>query len=197
MLSEDFMRKLLLPAFAALSLAATPLAAAPWVMDKSHTMVTFTVDHLGFSLVNGIFREFDAVIDFDPEDIEATDVTFTIKAGSLDTFWKVRDDHVKSAEMLDVEEYPEIKFRSGEVRLTGENTADITGEVTIKGVTREETFKATLRRLAPSPFNPDLVIAGMVIEGELDRTNYGVNFGAPAIGATVPLRIDMEMSPAN
>lgn len=76
-------------AFAAIAtFSATPLAAAPWAIDKSHTSVIFQVDHLGFSIVNGFFREFDATVDFDPENMETASVDFTIKADSVDTNWK-------------------------------------------------------------------------------------------------------------
>lgn len=188
-------RVVALALFAASAMAA-PLAAAPWKLDKSHAHVTFSVDHLGFSVTQGAFRKFDAEIDFDPDNIETAQVNFTIDAASLDTAWKARDKHVKSKDFLDVKNHPEITFVSKTVRLTGENTADVTGDVTIKGVTKEETFKATLRRIAPSPFNPDQMVAGFTVEGEIDRTEYGMNYGAPAIGVVIPLRLDVEISPA-
>lgn len=180
---------------AATVLAATPLAAAPWQIDKSHAHVSFSVDHLGFSVTQGQFRSFDAEIDFDPENMETASVAFTIDASSVDTGWEKRDAHIKAADFLDVENHGTITFVSKSVRLTGDNTAEVTGDVTIKGVTHEETFAATLRRLAPSPFNPDLTIAGFVVEGELDRTKYGIAYGAPAIGTVMPVRIDLEISP--
>ncbi len=177
------------------ALAAAPVSAAPWAIDKTHATVSFSVDHLGFSLVHGIFRSFDAEIDFDPENLESAKVAFTIDAASIDTFLEARDTHIKSADFLDVEVHPEITFVSKSVRLTGENTADVTGDVTIKGVTKEETFEVTLRKIGPSPFNPQITIAGFSVEGAIDRTDYGVSFGAPAIGAEMPIRIDLEITP--
>lgn len=185
-----------LPAVAAaVILAASPLAAAPWKIDKSHTSVGFSVDHLGFSLVNGVFRDFDAKIDFDPENMESASVRFTIDAATVETFWEERDNHIRGADFLDVKTYPEITFVSRSVRLTGPNTAEVVGDVTIKDVTREETFVATLRRIGPSPFNPEQEIAGLEVAGEIDRTKYGIGFGAPAIGAQMPIRVIAEISP--
>ena len=184
------------PAALAAALFAAPAFAQPWAIDKSHATVSFSVDHLGFSLTRGVFREFDAVIDFDPENMEAASVSFTIDAASIDTFWEARDNHIKGSDFLDVGAYPEIRFVSKAVRLTGDDTAEVTGDVTIKDVTREETFTATLRRIGPSPFNPEQTIAGFVVEGELDRTEYGVSYGAPAIGPAIPIRLDLEISPA-
>ncbi len=179
----------------AATLVAAPLFAAPWQIDKSHTSVTFSVSHLGFSTTQGMFRDFDAEVDFDPENIETASVAFTIQAASVDTNWEARDKHVRSKDFLDAETHPEITFVSKTVRLTGENTAEITGDMTIKGVTNEETFEAMLTKIGPSPFNPDQQIAGFVITGEIDRTKYDVAYGAPAIGAVIPLRVDIEVSP--
>lgn len=182
-------------AVTAASFAAAPLSAAPWKLDKTHASVTFSVDHFGFALVQGRFNEFDAEIDFDPENIEAAKVAFTIQAASADTGLEKRDAHLTAADFLDVENHPEITFVSKSVEMTGDNTAAVTGDVTIKGVTNEEIFEVTLRKIGPSPFNPDQTIAGLMVEGEIDRTKYGVSYGAPALGATLPVRIDLEMSP--
>ncbi|MEL7463884.1 MAG: YceI family protein [Pseudomonadota bacterium] len=176
-----------------LSLIASPLGAAEWKLDKSHAHATFMADHLGFSTVQGQFRKFDADIVFDEDNIENAEVKVVIDATSLDTGWPARDKHVKSKDFLDVKNHPEITFVSKTVRLTGENTADVTGDLTIRGVTREEVFKAKMRRLAPSPFNPDQIIAGFEIAGEVDRTNYDMTYGAPAIGVMIPIRIDVQI----
>lgn len=170
-------------------------AAAPWKLDKDHVHVTFTVDNLGFSTTHGQFRKFDAEIDFDPDNIESATVNFTLDATSLDTNSKARDRHVKSKDFLDVKNHPEITFKSTKVRLIDAESAEITGDMTMKGVTQEEVFSAKLVRLAPSPFNPNTDIAGFLVEGELKRTDYGVSYGVPAIGEMIPIRIDIQMSP--
>lgn len=173
----------------------TPVVAEPYVIDRSHAYISFMVDHLGFAMTHGTFREFDAQINFNPDDIEAATVAFTIEAASVETFWEARDTHVRSADFLDVETYPQITFVSNEVRLTSEDTAEVTGDVTMRGVTRPETFEVKLNRFGPHPFNKDLTVAGFTITGVLDRRNYGSTFGAPAIGAEIPIRIDLEASP--
>lgn len=179
------------------ALAAAPAAAAPWVVDKAHTVITFRGNHLGFSMVHGSFREFDASVDFDPENVEATRVSFVIQAASVDTLWPARDNSLRSREMLDTAEYPEIYFVTTGVRQTGPQTAEITGELTIKGVTREMTFDALLRKLGPSPFDPSQTVAGFSVTGTIIRTDFGVSFAAPAIGVEIPFRLELEMSPAD
>lgn len=170
--------------------------AAPYVMDKSHAHVTFAVSHLGFSMVYGQFRKFEASIDFDPGNVEATRVEFRIDASSVETFWEARDRDLRSKNFLHVAEHPYITFRTTKVTPTGTDTADITGDLTIIGVTRPVTFKARLNKLAPSPFNRSTTIAGFSVTGKLDRTDFGMKYAAPAIGATVEIRLDLEISPA-
>ena len=176
--------------------AAAPAVAAPWVIDRSHAAVTFEVDHLGFSAVHGIFREFDARIDFDPEAVEETRLSVVIDAASVDTFWAARDEHIRGEDFFDVANHPEIVFESTSVTPTGAETADVTGELTMIGETREVTFEAVLNRIGPSPFDPERTIAGFTVTGEIDRTDWGMDYAAPAVGAAIPIRVDLEMSPA-
>jgi polyisoprenoid-binding protein YceI len=185
-------------AVAALALVAAPaLAAEPWKIDKSHAHVTFQADHLGFSMVQGQFREFDAEILFDPENIGATALTFTIQAASVDTAWPERDKHIRSADFLNVEAHPTITFVSTGVEATGENTATVTGDLTMIGETRPVTFAATLNQIGPSPFNPALTIAGFTVTGEIRRADWGMAYGGDAFAAVIPVRVDLEISPVD
>lgn len=178
-----------------LALAPITAAAAPYVLDKSHAHVTFEVGHLGFSTVHGQFRSFEAAIDFDPGNVEATRVTFTIDASSVDTFWEARDKHIRAADFLDVGNHPYIIFKSMNVVPTGADTADLNGELTIRGITQPVTLNATLNKIGPSPFDPSKTIAGFTVTGEIDRTAFGVSYAAPAVSAIVPIKIELEMSP--
>jgi polyisoprenoid-binding protein YceI len=173
--------------------AAAP--AEPYLIDKSHAFVTFTVDHLGFSIVHGLFRDFDAEIDFDPSNVEATRVRFSIRTASVETYSAARDDQLRSPAFFASKKYPEMVFNSTAVRPTGTDTAEITGMLTIRDVSREVRLRARLNQLAPSPFFPDITVAGFTVTGVIDRTEWGMTFGAPAIGARIPIQIDLEMSP--
>ena len=187
------MRTAALAVLAALAVAA-PAAAAPYVVDKSHAAVTFSVSHLGFSNTFGVFREFDAEIDFDPENMAASSVTFTIQAGSVDTFWAARDKHLKSGDFLAVAEHPTITFKSTKVEMVDAETAKLTGDVTLRGVTHTEVFTAKLNKFGPHPFQKTKKVAGFTVTGELDRKKYGMTYGVPAIGQVIPLRIDIEIN---
>lgn len=181
---------------ALIAFAPVTASAAPYTLDKSHAHVTFEVGHLGFSNVHGQFRKFDAEIDFDPANVEATKVSFTIDAASVDTFWEERDKHLRSPDFFDTANHPTITFVSTAVVPTGSDTADVTGDLTIRGVTLPVTMQAQLNKLGPSPFNPNQTIAGFTVTGEIDRTAFGVSYAAPAVSAIIPIRVELEMSPA-
>lgn len=184
-------------AILAASLLAQPaLAAEKWVIDPGHASITFKADHLGYSVAHGRFHRFDADILFDPEDLSATELTVTIDAASVDTAWPARDTHIRSRDFLNAEAYPAITFVSTGVRQTSDDTAEITGDLTMIGQTRKVTFDATLNRLAPSPFNPGQIIAGFKVEGVIERALWGMTFGGAAFAEFVPVRIDIEISPA-
>ncbi|MEO0427099.1 MAG: YceI family protein [Pseudomonadota bacterium] len=185
------------PVAGMLALAAAPAAAEPYVLDKSHTVISFQVDHLGFSTVHGVFRDIEADITFDPEAVENTQVSFVVQAGSIDTFWAKRDEHLRNADFFDVENHPEISFVSTSVTPTGGDTAKVEGELTMLGQTQPVTFEAKLNKLGPSPFNPNQQIAGFTVTGEIDRTAFGMDYAAPAVSAVIPVRVDLEMSPAS
>ncbi len=170
--------------------------AAPYVLDKSHTVVTFQVDHLGFSMTHGFFTDFDADINFDVDAPEKSSVTFTINTNSVNTLWEARDKHVRDKDFLNVEKFPEIVFKSTSIEMTGSDTAKLTGELTILDQTHEEVFDVTLRKTAPSPFDKTKIISGFSASGEIDRTKYGVSYAAPAVASIIPVQIELEISPA-
>ncbi len=172
---------------------APPPALAEWKIDPAHTAIVFSVGHLGFSDVTGVFRAFDADVSFDPANIEATEVSFTIDAASIDTLWPARDEHLRNADFLDVENHPEITFVSTGIESTGPETAVLTGEVTIRDVTRPVSFETVLNKIDANPFDPNVRVAGFTLIGEIDRTEFGIDFGAPAIGAVMPVTINVEL----
>ena len=178
---------------AAILLAPLPALAADWEVDPSHSSILFSVEHFGFSNVQGAFRSFETDVNFDPEDLAATTAKVTIDATSIDTFWEARDEHIKSADMLDVATYPEITFVSTGVELTGENTAKITGDLTLHGETKPVTFDAVLNKLDANPFDASKRNAGFTMTGEIDRTEFGVDYAARAVSAVIPVTINVEL----
>lgn len=185
------MRNVLMASLLAASMLPTALSAEPYRLDKAHAHLIFSVDHLGFSLVRGRFTDFDAEIDFDPKDPEKAEVTVTIEANSFISFSGARDRAVKGRSLLNVKKYPTITFVSKEIELLDGNEAMVKGDVTLRGVTREETFKATMRRAGINELTMRET-AGFSVEGEIDRRDYDMDWGLGAIGAMVDFNFDIE-----
>ena len=107
-----------------------------WKLDKAHSQVTFSVTHMVISEVTGVFKEFDITFSSDKEDLTDTKVEAIIKTKSIDTGNERRDNHVRSDEFLNAEKFPEMKFKSNKVEKTGQDTYKITGDMTIRDVTK-------------------------------------------------------------
>ena len=135
---------------AALTLGAALFAgqalAADYAIDKpgQHAFINFTISHLGYSWLYGTFKDFDGSFSFDAANPEASKVNVTINTASLDSNHAERDKHLRSADFLNVDKHPQASFVSTAVKSTGEGTADITGDLTLNGVTKPVVIQARL-----------------------------------------------------
>lgn len=135
---------------AALTLGAALFAgqalAADYVIDKpgQHAFINFKISHLGYSWLYGTFKDFDGSFSFDAANPEASKVNVTINTASLDSNHAERDKHLRSADFLNVDKHPQASFVSTAVKSTGEGTADITGDLTLNGVTKPVVIQARL-----------------------------------------------------
>ena len=136
--------------FAALTLGAALFAgqamAADCSIDKQgqHAFINFKISHLGYSWLYGTFKDFDGSFSFDAANPEASKVNVTINTASLDSNHAERDKHLRSADFLNVDKHPQARFVSTAVKSTGEGTADITGDLTLNGVTKPVVIQARL-----------------------------------------------------
>lgn len=126
-------------------------AAETYYTDQGHTEVRMSWSHAGVSIQTAEFTTVNGTLKLDPDNIEASSVDVTIDAASIATGFGPLDDHLKSADFLEVETYPEITFTSTEVTRTGEETADVTGDLTIHGVTKPVTLQTTLTHRGEHP----------------------------------------------
>jgi polyisoprenoid-binding protein YceI len=146
-----------------------------FTIDKAHSEAVFQVRHL-ITKVRGRFSEFNGQIEFDEEQPERSAVAVTIDAASIDTSEPDRDKHLRSADFFDAATYPAITFRSERVKKTGANTFDVTGPLTIHGVTREVTLPVTFLGNATDPWRKSR--AGFETEITINRKDYGLNWNA-------------------
>ncbi|HEU0222864.1 MAG TPA: YceI family protein [Paracoccaceae bacterium] len=188
----------LVAALVTLALASAPAAAAPYLIDHDHSAITFSASHLGFSRFHGRFTSWRGEIDFDPEAIENSSVRFEIDAESFETGSKTRDDNTKYfPDMLNVKVFPKITFVSTRIELTSAETVRMTGDLTIRDVTRPVTFDVRLNARGVTPISRGKEVFGFTAAGEIDRAAFGIGFAAPAVSGIVPVRIDLEIMPAN
>ncbi|MEM9105740.1 MAG: YceI family protein [Pseudomonadota bacterium] len=167
------------------------MAADTYEIDETHTAIVFLVDHLGYSNTIGRFNDFSGSFDFDPDNVENSKIDFVIDAASVDTNHGPRDDHLRSPDFLNVDEFPEITFTSTSVEKTGDNTGKVTGDMTLLGTTKPVTLDITLNKVAPNP-RSGVMIAGFSARGQLDRSDFGMTFGQGGIGDVLDLFIEVE-----
>lgn len=152
------------------------MAKSVWKVDTSHSSVDFTVKHMMFSKVKGTFTEFDAEIEADPDDLTTANIRFTVNTGSVDTRSSDRDNHLRSADFFDSENHPQMIFQSTNIVKKGEGQYDVTGDLTILGSTRQETFSVSSEGVGTNPWG--VVVAGFSVEGAISRKEFGLTWNA-------------------
>jgi polyisoprenoid-binding protein YceI len=191
------MRRYFTPITVASALIAGSVSAAPvaYTLNKDHTDVVFEISHFGFSNKHGWFRDMSGTLNLDAENPEGSSVSVTIKTASIDTNHAKRDQDLSGPPFLDVAKFADMTFVSTRVVRTGADTADITGALTLHGVTRPLLLHAKLNKIAPNPFD-HTPTAGFRATGALKRSDYGVSAFLPMIGDDVAITIDAEFSGA-
>ena len=162
-----------------------------YVFEKGHTRILFNVNHIGYSNMPGMFREYDGTFSFDGENMENSKASMTIKTASVDMFHDGLNKHLRNADFFDVEKHPDITFVSNKVEKTGDKTAKVMGDLTMLGVTKPVTFEVTFNKAAPHPFSKKYT-AGFSASATLDRTEFGMKYGVPAVGAQIQIRVEVE-----
>jgi polyisoprenoid-binding protein YceI len=149
-----------------------------WQVDMAHTQVAFAIRHLGISLIRGNMALADARLDLDEADPENTELTARIDVRTLDTHDANRDGHVKSADFFDVDKFPYIEFRTKNVRRTTNGKLNVTGDLTIKDVTRELRLQGSYDGPVNDPVSGKRKI-GFALSGDVLKQDYGLSWNVP------------------
>ena len=182
--------------------SASSLLAATEVynVDKVHSAATFQVRHL-MSKVSGKFNDFSGVINVDQAKPTASTVEFTMKTASVDTGEADRDKDLRSANFFDADKYPEITFKSKSIQPTKtKNLYDVTGTLTMRGVSKTVTLPVEFLGFARDPWGNDK--AGFETHTRLNRKDYGINWnkaldnGGVLVGDDVDVSINIEAAKA-
>jgi len=187
------MKKFLVVAGLAAILAIPALAAtSTWNLDPFHTNAQFLVKHLGISTVQGDFTKISGTVMLDDQDITKSSVNVTIDVNSIDTRVQRRDDDLKSEHFLNAAQFPTITFQSTKVVKTGDNTLKMTGNMTIRGVTKEVTFDVTGPTAPVSAMGS--MRRGASATTKINRQDFGVSADPGMVGDDVTILFDLEMT---
>lgn len=177
----------------ALTFASLPSLAevSNYKLDAGHTSVIFKVNHMGYSNVYGMFRAIDGKFTFDEAKPEKSSFEVTIKADSVDTNEKKRDDHLRNQDFFNVKQYPTITLKSKSVKKSGEKF-DITADLNLHGVTKPVTFTFNRMKTAKDPWGNMRTGGEAVLK--IKRTDFGMNYMAKPgeVGDEVELIINVE-----
>lgn len=160
-------------------------------IESNHAFVLWTANHVGFSNQMGKFSGVVGTINFDEKNPAKSSVEATIQISSLVTGLEKFDNHLKSKDFFDVEQFPTAKFVSKKIKVTGKNTAKIEGDLTLHGVTKTVVLNAKFNKAAENPFNKTQTI-GFSADTEILRSDFGINYAIPAVSDKVQLKIEVE-----
>ncbi len=175
-----------------------PPPAGAYSLDKAHGSLFFRVNHLGLSHYTARFSRFDAQLQFDPDHPVTQSVTASIDARSIQTDYPLPtpdfDAQLQGEPWLDAAQHPQMTFRSTRIELTGPKTASITGDLTLRGVTRPVTLEASFNGgYGSNPYDPMGSRIGFSAHGTLKRSEFGMTMGIPAPGTTFGVSDEVEV----
>jgi polyisoprenoid-binding protein YceI len=178
-----------------MSVTTTAVPTGTWNVDTAHSKVGFSVKHLGIATVRGQFGEFEGTLELS-EDLSSAKAYGRVKAASIDTSEPQRDEHLRSPDFFDAEQYPELTFKSTRIEPVDEGSYRIIGELTMHGITHELVLDAVIDGTETDPWGNERV--GLEIVGELSRGEYGMKFnqalgsGNVVVSDKVKLALDIS-----
>lgn len=168
------MKRIIAFAFLIVFSVAAAYSQAVWKSDLTHSRVDFSVTHLVISEVTGRFTDFDVTLTQGKDDFSGSTIQATIKTKSVNTDSERRDNHIRSDEFLNAEKYPELTFKSTSFEKTGEGTYKITGDLTIRDVTKRVILDTKYNGYVKTPWGDERV--GFVGTTVVNRFDYGVKW---------------------
>lgn len=181
----------------AIASAATMTMAKPvaYQIDPTHTATVFTWDHFGFSTPSGNFSNIQGTINIDEKKPANSSVNVTIPLSSINTNVKALDEHLMAADWFDAAKYPTITFKSTKVETQDKKNFKITGDLTVKGVTKPVVLDAVLNKQGPHPMTKAATV-GFNATTSFDRSAFGIAGFLPNVGDKITVNITTEASVA-
>jgi len=168
-----------------------------WTVDKDHSSINFSVRHF-FTPVNGRFNDFEADIQFSPDNPQDSQIDITIPIAHVNTENTRRDNHLNSEDFFNSEQWPNMRFVSTNIQKTGDNQFVAKGELTIRDVTKTIEMPFELLGIMDHPMIENTKVAGISANTKIKRTDFGVGVGDWAatmvVGDDVDISINMELN---
>jgi polyisoprenoid-binding protein YceI len=167
-----------------------------WNIDPVHSEIGFAVKHMMVSNVRGRFNDVTGYIDFNEDDPSTAKIDVEIGTNSVDTRQEQRDNHLRSADFFDAENHPKMTFISKKVEHIKKNEYLVTGDLAIRGTTREVTLDATFEGTSPDPYGG--VRIGFSATGKINRQEFGLIYnaaletGGVVVGADIKIQLEVE-----
>jgi polyisoprenoid-binding protein YceI len=174
----------------------TQIQPQTWQIDASHSLVEFSVRHMMVSTAKGRFGDFAGSIVFDPANVAQSSVNVEIQANSVATADPRRDEHLRSPDFFDAEQFPTLAFRSTRVEPINAERVRIVGDLTIKDVTREVVLEAEFNGQGLNPWGKQVV--GFSAHTALNRKDFGLNWnvaleaGGVLVSDTIKITLEIE-----
>ena len=169
-----------------------------WSIDPDHTVAALSVRHMMVANVHGQFNKVSGIIHFDPADIPHSSVEVSIDATAIYTGISKRDEHLRSEDFLNAGNHPNITFKSTRAESTGSNRFKVTGDLAIRGITRQITFEAEYFGPVKDPFEESGKSIGFFASTSLNREEYGMTWnvamesGGVMVGKEVKITLEVE-----
>ncbi|HTN21499.1 MAG TPA: YceI family protein [Pelobium sp.] len=162
-----------------------------WILDPTHSEIQFKVKHLVISTVTGTFKNFEASLITENEDFTDAEIDFSIAVDSIDTNQTDRDNHLKSADFFDAENFPAIKFKSTSFVKDGDDYI-LNGDITVKDITKPIKFDVEFGGTATDFYNNEK--AGFEITGKISRKEFGLTWSAVTEAGAIVVGDDIKLS---
>lgn len=175
----------------ALTREPAQVRSGSYVLDPAHGKITWSVDHMGFSTYIGQFSGVSADLQLDSANPAASRLDASVKMDSVGTFSDGLDKHLKTADFFDTAKHPTATFRATSIRRTDADSADIAGNLTLRGVTKPIVIKADFNQAGVNPVSK-LYTVGFDGKATIKRSDFGISYGLPMLGDEVTLQLEAE-----
>jgi polyisoprenoid-binding protein YceI len=168
-----------------------------WILDPTHSELGFKIKHLMITNVSGSFKDFQVVVDTKNEDFSTAQILATIEMASIFTNNTQRDEHLRNSDFFSVSEFPQLTFKSTGVEIIDGENFEVTGDLTMKGITKPVTLNVEYSGVTKDPWGGERV--GFVVTGKIKRSEWGVSFngllesGGMMLGEEVKLHSEIQL----